>query len=135
MDIFSHAKMLSVVLNEKNIFLFDGIGAVLSLIFTALVLPLLSDSIGIPVGILRCLAVLPLVYAIYSFSCYHFPEKTKSWMLLTIIAANLFYCVVSAALMYGLESVTLWGRLVLMAEIGIVLAVVAIELRVHHRTY
>ena len=74
-------------INEKNIFLFDGIGALLSFIFTGLLLPVFSDSVGIPIFILRYLAFLPLVFTAYSFYCYRLPTKTKPWMLLTLVSA------------------------------------------------
>ncbi len=44
-------------LNEKNIFLFDGAGALLSAILTGVLLPLYADLLGLSVGVLYILAL------------------------------------------------------------------------------
>lgn len=51
-------------------------------------------------------------------------------MLKTIISANVFYCLVSLGLFFHLDSLTLLGKLLLVAEILVVLIVVFLELRV-----
>ena len=119
--------------NEKNIFLIDGIGAFLSFIFTGLLLPVFSVSVGIPIFILHNLAFLPLAYTAYSFCCYTMTKKIKPWMLLTLICANIFYCILSGAIIFALDSLTGWGQFLLIAEILAVLAVVMIELNVYLR--
>lgn len=120
-----------MVFNQKNIFLFDGLGASFSSILTGLILPRFSVLIGMPIWMLHGLALLPLAYAVYSFSCYLFPRGAKRWMLLAIIFANIFYCLVSGVLIFGLGTLTGWGKILLTAEIFVVLVVVAIELSVY----
>jgi hypothetical protein len=124
-----------VIFTEKNIFLFDGTGALFSAIFTGIILPLFSDLIGLPLWILYCLALFPITYGFYSFSCYYLMKKSKAWMLLTIILANIFYCFVSGVLIFKVDSITLWGQLLLAAEILVILVVVSIEMMVYQRTY
>lgn len=120
-------------LNEKNIFLLDGIGAILSACFTGLILIRYSLFLGINVSTLQNLALLPTVYAFYSLSCYFFASKTKPWMLLTIIGANLFYCLISLSLILFRERITWRGQLLLAAEIIVVLLVVLLEFNIYRK--
>lgn len=120
-------------LNEKNIFLLDGIGAVLSACFTGLILIRYSLFLGINVSTLQNLALLPTIYAFYSLSCYFFASKTKPWMLLTVIGANLFYCLISLGLILFRERITWRGQLLLAAEIIVVLLVVLLEFNVYRK--
>lgn len=120
-------------LNEKNIFLLDGIGAVLSACFTGLILIRYSLFIGINVSLLQSLALIPAAYAVYSLSCYFFVSKRRPWMLLAIIIANLIYCAISAGLILFRERITMRGKILLTAEIIIVLLVVFLELKVYKK--
>ena len=52
-------------------------------------------------------------------------------MLLAIISANLFCCLVSGVLILGLGTLAGLGKLLLTAEILIILAVAAVEFRVY----
>jgi hypothetical protein len=117
-------------LNKKNIFLLDGIGAAISASFTGLLLPVFSDRLGLPTQTLYSLALFPLVYAIYSLSCYWIIQKTKTWMLLGIVTANLIYCLISGGLIFFYEGITSSGRILLAAEILVILGVVIIEFKV-----
>ncbi len=120
-------------LNQKNIFLLDGIGAILSACFTGLILVRYSLFLGINVSLLQSLAMLPAAYALYSLSCYFFVPKIRPWMLITIISANLFYCLISAALILFRERITSLGKTFLTAEIVIILLVVYVEIKVLKR--
>ncbi len=120
-------------LNEKNIFLLDGIGAVLSACFTGLILIRYSLFLGINVSTLQTLASLPTIYALYSLSCYFFVSKTKPWMLLAIIGANLFYCLISLSLILFREHITWRGQLFVALEIIIILLVVLLEFNVYRK--
>lgn len=122
-------------LNERNIFLLDGMGALSSLFMTGLVLPLFSDEIGIPVWLLRALALYPIGCAIYSFGCFRVPQKIEPWMLKMIMIANAFYCMISMAVMLSLESLTTLGIALLISEIFVVSGVVAIELSVYKKSF
>lgn len=121
-------------LNEKNIFLLDGIGAVSSAVFTGMLLPEVTEMLGLPVTLLRGLAVVPVTFCVYSFCIYWLVPKTKPWMLMAIILANLFYCVVSGVLVFAVDTITLVGRLLLALEISVVLAVVWVEYSVYKHT-
>lgn len=120
-------------LNQKNVFLLDGIGAVLSACFTGFILTRYSLFLGINVSLLQSLALLPTAYALYSLSCYFFVPKIRPWMLLAIISANVFYCLISASLILFRERITSLGKTLLTAEIIIVLLVVFVEIKVYRK--
>lgn len=103
----------------------------MSAVLTGLLLPMFSEQTGLPIGVLHGLALLPVAYALYSLSRYFLMNVIKPSMLKTIIAANLFYCLLSAILLTALPDVTVWGCAVLIAEILVVLAVVAIEIKIY----
>ncbi len=120
-------------LSGRSVFLLDGIGALISAIFTGLVLPRLYHWTGLPPSVAYAMVIFPLVYSSYSFGCYLFLKTTKRVMLIAIIIANLFYCFVSTVIIFILPSLTMWGSLILLAEIVIVLGVVAIEFNVYRK--
>lgn len=118
-------------INSKNIFLLDGIGAAFSTLLTGLLLPFFSDWLGLSKQTLSILALFPLAYGIYSFNIYFFANKTKPWMLLGIVIANLIYCLISAALLISSDSITIWGQALLTMEILVILGVIMIELKIY----
>ena len=122
-------------LNERNIFLLDGFGAVASALFTGLLLPRFSLFLGINSSLLTTLALIPATYAIYSLSCYFIIKNTKPWMLLTIICGNLLYCLISLSLILFRERITWRAQVLLAVEIAIVLGVVFLEYRVYKKTH
>lgn len=126
---------ISSFLTTKTVFLFDGIGAILSLLFTGLLLPIFYEQLGLPRSILYCLALFPFIYAIFSLSCYFLPKKTARWMLNTVIGANSGYCILSGVLLLTYPGITIWGQAILFAEILVVLAVVTIEAKVLTQLY
>ena len=123
------------MINIKNVFLFDAVGAVLSAILTGLVLPYYFEVTGLRAETLYGLVFFPIVYAIYSLSCYFFVQQTKAWMLRTIISANLFYGFVSAGIIFFYDGLTSWGQVTLATELLIVLAVAKIEMKVYKKTF
>lgn len=122
-------------LNKRNIFLIDGIGALVSAMFTGLVLPFFSQWIGLSSWALYSLAVFPLIYGIYSLSCFWLVRTIWPMMLKAIIIANLFYCLISGVVVFIFPEITIWGRLLLGGEILIILGVVVIELRVYRNAF
>ena len=109
--------------NEKNIFLFDGIGAIVSVIILAVILPAIQPVIGMPMHILYSLAIIPAIFAPYSLSCFLWIDhRNRNW-LKAIICGNSFYCVLTLSLLvlYRKE-ITSWGILYFICE-ALVLAV------------
>lgn len=120
-------------MNERTIFLFDGIGAMLSFLLTGLILPNFSDVLGLSKELIYSLAVFPAVYMVFSLSCYRFVRKIKNWMLLAIILANLAYCLVSGSLLIFHEGLTDLGKYLLSAELLLVMGVIALEIKVYRK--
>jgi hypothetical protein len=117
-------------MNERTIFLFDGVGATLSFVFSGLILPHFSEILGLSKELIYSLASFPAICMIFSFRCYRFVKPIKIWMLLTIILANLFYCLVTGSLIIFHDGLSDLGKCLLSAEIVVVLGVITLETRV-----
>ena len=85
-------------LHRRNIFLLDGIGAVVSVLLLGVVLPAIQPWIGMPLKALFLLAIVPVFYGAYSFACYRFADPRNPRWLQAIMVANLLYCVLTASL-------------------------------------
>lgn len=118
-------------LNGKSIFLLDGVGAVISALSLGLLLPAVQPWIGMPLWVLRLLAVLAVMFATYSLSCYRFADHSNPLFLKVVIAANLSYCVLSLYfVMTYFSALKLLGLIYFIAEKAIVLGIVFLEFRV-----
>lgn len=117
-------------LNDRNVFLFDGTGAVLSALTVGVVLPYFSDWIGMPVDILHTLGWLAASFAVYSLSCYWLIKRTKPLMLFGIIAANSLYCLINIVLLLTSPDLTQIGRIYFLTETLIIFGVVFVEVKV-----
>lgn len=120
-------------LNERNVFLLDGLGALASAYFTGQILPRFTLFLGINFSLLKTLALIPTVYAIYSLSIFLFFKKPKPWMLMTIICGNLLYCLVDLGLILFHDRITWRAQALLSAEIIIILLVVFLEYKVYRK--
>lgn len=116
-----------MTLLKLNIFLIDGLGALMTGLAIGLVLPLFET--GMPTEVLRSLAAVALIFAIYSLSCFYFQRNNRT-LLKVIAVANLIYCLVTASLI-----VQLYGQLTALAlfyfvsEIIVILALAGFELK------
>lgn len=118
-------------MDSRNIFLVDGIGALVSTILLSVVLPFYQDIIGMPITTLYLLAFVAFILMLYSLLCFEFASHNKSIWLRTIINANLLYCTLTMALVYHhFAEVTLIGVAYFVAEITVVLVLVAYEQRI-----
>jgi hypothetical protein len=122
-------------LDKKNIFLIDGLGATLSAASTGLLLPLLYQWTGVPLHVSFPLAFLGLLFAAYSVSCFWFAKQPGPTLLIAIMGANLFYCVVSIAIIFSFDGIKDWGRAFLFAEVLAVASVIGLEACVFRRSY
>jgi len=84
----------------KKLFLIDAIGAAVSAFFLGFVLVWLEDKIGMPKHILYLLAILPIFFAIYSFSCYFLLKDHSGPFLKGIASLNLLYCFLTLGLLF-----------------------------------
>lgn len=122
-------------LDNKNIFLIDGAGATLSALSTGLLLPLLYPWTGVPVHVSLPLAILGLLFAACSVTCFWLVRQPGPALLIAVMAANLIYCLVSVAIIVSLDGITDWGRAFLFAEALVVAAVIGLEAVILRRSY
>ncbi len=125
--------------NPKKLFLIDGLGAILSALLLGVVLVKFERIFGIPPPTLYILAALPLLYAIYDFSCYGKENLRIGIFLKGIAIMNLLYCCFSAAAaLYHLHTITVFGWSYILLEISLVTILAIFELRsarrLMHRT-
>jgi len=117
--------------NPRQLFLIDGLGALLSAFLLGVVLVQLESIFGIPRNTLYFLAFLPCLFAIYDFYCYFQLKKSFTPFLKAIALINLTYCLISIGLaFYHSEKLTHLGWIYIIVEIIIVLILAYIEWKV-----
>ena len=123
-------------LHRRTIFLFDGIGAVVSVLLLGVVLPAIQPWIGMPLKALFLLATVPVFCGAYSFACYRFADPHNPRWLQAIMAANLLYCVLTASLtVIHFHEMTRLGVAWFAIDGLVIVGVVALEGWVLHRTH
>lgn len=118
-------------LNSKNIFLLDGLGALVSASIMGLIIAQQVSFFGLPTNAAYFLAAFPCFFFI--FSIYTHLNLPKDWIsnLKMISIANLLYCFISIGVVfYHFETLTNIGIVYFVLEIIVVLMVVVLELRV-----
>jgi hypothetical protein len=122
-----------MIINEKNIFIMDAIGATLSASLLGIILPIFFLEIGLSVTTLYFLAIFPLLYGAFSLYCHYFAAKKKRG-LLVLLVANTLYCVLTSTVMaFYYNNIMLFGWIYLFAEIIIILTLVVFERNVYLR--
>lgn len=117
-----------LTLNPKNLFLIDGLGALLTAFLVGVVLRMFEDVFGMPSKFLTILSVLACIFAVYSMSCYFFVPKNWRLFLKIIAVVNLMYCVLTAFLVMLLyQQLTILGIIYFTTEILIIIALVYVE--------
>ena len=115
-------------IDGRRIFLLDGVGAVLSVFLLGIVLPAMQPWLGVPHRMLYGLALLPVVYALYSFGCYVFADHRNPRWLMGIVVANTAYCVLTMSLLVvHAADLTLPGAVYFACDAVVILGVVALE--------
>lgn len=118
----------------KQLFLLDGVGAIVSAILLGIVLVKLEPYFGIPKTALYLLAALPCFFAVYDFYCYFRIDKNLGKFLKGIAIVNLFYCVLSLGLaFYHQEKITYLGWTYIIVEIIIVVILAIYEWKVANK--
>ena len=119
------------MIHSKNVFLLDGIGAVVSASIMGLLVAQQVSFFGLPSKAAYFLAAFPCVFFVYSIYCYfNLPTDWKPYLKMIIIA-NLLYCFISIGVVfYHFALLTNIGLAYFILEIIIILIVVILELRV-----
>lgn len=118
-------------LNPKNLFLIDGLGALLTTFLIGIVLRMFEYAFGMPSKFLTILSILACTFAVYSMRCYFLIGKNWRTYLKIIAVANLMYCLLTAVLVMLLyQQITILGIIYFIGEILIILGLVYVELSV-----
>jgi hypothetical protein len=121
--------------HPRRLFLVDGAGASLTAVCVGLVLPSLPGAVGMPVVVLRSMALAASLLALTSLGCaWAGPRPWARW-LRALAAMNTSYCLVTlVCLMHFRTRLRALDWIYFVAEILVVSALVALELRVAART-
>lgn len=118
-------------MKPRNLFLLDSMGALLSAIMLGLVLTRYENFFGMPSDVLHILAIIPCVFALYSFLCFLIETKNKRLFLSIIAAANLLYCCLTMSYIFNFYSkITIGGLIYFVGEIIIVVVLALYELKI-----
>lgn len=123
-------------ITAKNLFLIDGIGAFLSMLFLGFVLVRFETIFGIPKQTLYLLASVPVVFFLFDLCCYFTHNRNTIIKLRLIAFSNLSYCLLSIkVLMFQPDSIKPMGWIYFIFEILIVIALAVTELNVSNRIF
>lgn len=119
------------VIKPPQIFLLDGVGAIVSAFSLGVLLVHFNIYIGMPIKWLYLLASLACCFAFYSLGCYYLKPNNWRSFLKGIATLNILYCLLSLALMsYFFNQLTLIGISYFIVEKAIVLSLAFIEFKV-----
>ena len=125
-----------MTVNEKTIFLVDGVGAGVSVMILGVVLPAYQPFIGMPTKTLYLLAALPAIFVTYDVYCYRRANLTQAKWLRRIILANFGYCVLSGlAMAWHFDQLTHWGVAYFAAEFIVIMGLVFYEAYIYRDAY
>ena len=121
---------------ERNIFLFDGLGALVSVLLLGVLLPAYQDVIGMPLHILYLMCAAPVLYLIYDAYCFWLANHRNPKWLKAIILANAFYCIFTGVLVVCyFDDLTTWGVIYFASELVVILSLVAYQRRFFLRVF
>ena len=116
-------------MSVKQVFLIDGIGAIISAIFLSIVY-YIDQVFAVPGNMYKQLILFPVVFAVYSIicSCIHL-SKWKIFLSL-IALCNVLYASYSLLLAYQYRNeLSLPGILYFISETVIILLIVFVEIK------
>lgn len=115
--------------NPRKIFLVDGFGAVLSAVLLLVVSANFESFFGMPENVLYKLAVLPILFSLYSFGCYLLKPYRWQVFLRNIAIANILYCCITLILVIAYyNEISVYGIAYFLLEILVILVLAFIEL-------
>lgn len=121
-------------LPSKNLFLIDGLGALLSAFLLGIVLVYFESSFGMPRAGLYFLSGIACILATFSLTNYFLIKETRKLYLKLIGYANLLYCCLTLALtLYFYHEITVLGVIYFLGELSIIVTLAAVELRIAYK--
>ena len=119
-----------LISSKKQLFIIDGLGALLTAFCLVAVLAPFEGTFGMPKRILYFLAVPACIFFLYSLCCYFFVTKNSGLYLKAIAIANLLYCLSTVVLVFiKYESLTKYGLAYFLLEVLVIILLVSVELR------
>jgi len=117
-------------MTPKNIFLLDGVGAILSGVMLGVVLPYFSEYVGLGRNVLYFLAAFPCVFLLYDIYCMlNVHLQHRKWIV-GIAMANLVYAVISVVcLILYRNELTALGMFYFVTELIILIVLIFFELK------
>ena len=114
----------------KRLFLIDAIGALISSFTLGLIFLKFQIYFGLPKNVLLVLAIIPIFFALFSFTCYFGNVKQLKKKIKIIAIANLSYCLLTISLcLFYFEKTTLLGFAYFLGETIIVTILSIYELK------
>jgi len=116
-------------LKPWQIFLIDGMGALLSAILLCVV-QYYKEVFGVPDAMFQLLIPFQVLFACYSFTCLLSKSGKQKILLTVIIICNVLYALYSLLLVYlNADQLSTIGIIYFMLEILVILLLVSLELR------
>lgn len=126
-----HSIINSFVKKPNALFLVDSIGAFISAFCLLIISRYYSDYIGINHSTFQLLAILPIVFGIYSACCFLFVKRCFKPFIQIIALANLIYCLITLILLGTLfAEITILGLSYFVVELMIIALIISIEYKV-----
>lgn len=120
--------MKKIDLAARNVFLIDGIGAILTSIFMFLLLAPYHEYLGLPKHHLLTFGKIAVVLGFYSFSIYLSFKRPGPLFFYLISFFNLGYVLyTSTILIHQMQFITIWGWLYFIGEIAILFSLIVVE--------
>ncbi|MBK8448953.1 MAG: hypothetical protein IPO78_03810 [Saprospiraceae bacterium] len=117
--------------NPKTLFLVDGLGALLTAFFLFVILMPFNKYFGMPLDVLKYLAILAGMFCIYSFACFFFLSDNWHAFLFAISIANLLYCCLTISLViYYYQRLTILSLTYFLVEVILVSGLIWLEIKV-----
>lgn len=118
-------------LKPTTLFLIDSLGAFVTAFFLFAILRTFHQYVGMPPSTLTYLAIIAIIFCLYSITCFFFLNDHWQPFLRAISIANLFYCCLTLILVISYyQSITILGVAYFLGEIMVVGALVFIELKI-----
>ncbi len=117
-----------MTLTPKQLFLIDGVGALISALALGVVLPMFQHHFGVPISTLYLLAAAPVLFVIYDLVCYF--SSVGGRALKPIAFSNLGYSLLSVSLLSNhFYALTTLAFIYFSVELIIVFLLALIELK------
>lgn len=114
--------------NPNNIFLVDGLGALVSAFLLVVVSLKFENHFGIPVQMLYILAFLPCVLVLFDLYCFTRIKKDKITFLKILSFINISYCFTALGLAgFYYKKITYLGWTYIFLEMVIVISIASLE--------